>query len=256
MISHETLTPKHFCTLWIGIWTTWYFLAWFAPLIHARMSSSNYAINLENLNITSGSKTNLSGSVHITDTVGQTGSGQYGQLNSSGHVVRSGFQYFYSIIPFQFSLSNTMVELGELTPGSFSTGATTITVSSGGAGAYQVTAQENHPLTLIGGTATIPDTTCDASSCTESTAGVWTNTSAYGFGYRMSGQDVPAAFTPANSFRQFANSALNETPQIVMSSTSVGKNRSATVTYKAAISGSQAAGRYDNTITYVATPGY
>jgi len=36
----------------------------------------------------------------------------------------------------------------------------------------------------------------------------------------------------------------------------VGKNRIATVTYKINTSASQAAGRYHNVITYIATPTY
>lgn len=243
---------------WIGVWALWYALAWAVPAVSARMNSSNYAVSFENMNITSGSKTNLSGSYNVTDTVGQTGSGQYGQLGPGGsqRVVRSGFQYLYSIIPFQFSISNTLVDLGELTPGAFSTGTTTLTVSSGGAGAYQVTAQANKPLTLVGGSTTIPDTTCNSNDCSETTSGVWTSTSAYGFGYRMSGQDIPGDFSASDTFKQFADDSQNEAPQVVMSSSSVGKNRSATVTYKAVISGTQAAGRYENSITYVATPGY
>ena len=248
---------RAFWSVWLILWSAWYCVSWLAPAVKARMSSSNYAINFENINMTSGNKSNLSGSINVSDTVGQTASGQYGQLsdNPSSYVVRSGFQYLYSIIPFQFSISNTLVDLGELSPGAFSTGTTTLTVSSGGAGAYQVTAYENHPLTHTQGNATIPDTSCD-SSCSETTAATWTNASAAGFGYRMTGQDVPSAFTPANTFKQFANAAINEAPQIIMSATAVGRNRTSTVTYKAAISGSQAAGNYENTIVYIATPGY
>ena len=216
------------------------------------MSSSNYAVSFENLNMTSGEKS--SSSYNVTDTVGQNANGLYG---TTGYVVRAGFQYLYSIGKFQFTISNSDVAFGELTPNTFSTGSTTLSVSNGGAGGYQVTAYEDKPLTIQGGgSTTIPDTTCDAGGCSESISGTWTDATKHGFGYRMTGQDVPTDFSGANTFKQFANKLTNEVPQVVMSSLSVGKNRTATVTYKVSIPGSQAAGNYENSIVYIATPGY
>jgi hypothetical protein len=72
----------------------------------------------------------------------------------------------------------------------------------------------------------------------------------------MQGNDVPADFVDKRYYRQFADQSLNETPQAVMSSNNVGKNRSATITYTVKISATQAAGYYDNIISFVATPGF
>ncbi len=214
------------------------------------MNSDSYQIQFGNFNITSGKKS--SGSYTVTDTVGQTAPGQFGQ---NGFVVKSGFQYIYTIGTFAFSISNTLIDLGELTPGSFSTGSTVLTVSAKGAGGYTVTAYENAPLTRSTGGATIPDTTCD-SGCNQATATLWTNPTNVGFGYNMSGNDIPAAFINASYFKQFADYSSNEPPQVVMSSPSVGKNRQATVTFKATIGGNQTAGTYENKIVFIATPGY
>lgn len=217
----------------------------------ARMSSTSFVIQMGNLNMTSGEKS--SGTYTITDTVGQTAPGQY---SSAGYYVKAGFQYIYTIGTFSFSISNTAVNLGTLTTNQFSTGTTVLTVSAKGAGGYIVTASENNRLRTANQANNIPDTTCDSGTCTETTAAVWSTATNNGFGYNMTGNDIPAAFASSTYFKQFADQSLFESAQTIMSNTGVGKNRQATVTYKVSISGTQAAGLYENAITYIATPGY
>jgi len=215
------------------------------------MESDSYKLQFTNLNMTSGSKE--SSNYKILDTLGQTGPGQY---SSSGYYVKAGFPYIKTIIDFSFTISDLSIDFGTLTPSSFSTQTNTLTVSAGGAGGYSVTAIEDHPLKLQASSTTIPDTTCDAGTCDQTTAQVWTNTSKYGFGFNMTGNDIASDFTDAGYFRQFADLASAESPQTIMTSTDVGSNRTATVTYKANISASQAAGDYSNQVTYVAIPTY
>ncbi|MBI5151092.1 MAG: hypothetical protein HZA34_00800 [Candidatus Pacebacteria bacterium] len=235
----------------IGIVLGLIFFVFFLPKASANMSSNSFIIQFNNLNMTSGSKT--SSSYKVTDTVGQNAPGKYG---TTGYIVKAGFQYIYTIGNFSFSISNTMINFGLLTPNTFATGTTTLTVSAKGAGGYTVTTYENYPLKKIGTSATIADTTCNAGTCTEGTAGVWTDATKPGFGYNMTGSDIPAAFVDATYFKQFANYSQNEPPQTIMSNAGVVKNRQATVTYKVAVSGNQTAGNYENNITYIATPGY
>jgi hypothetical protein len=216
-----------------------------------RMESSSYKIRWPNLNMTSGSKS--SDNYNILDTVGQTAPGEY---DSAGFKVKAGFPYIKTIIPFSFTISDLSIDFGSLTPGVFSSQTNTLTVSSGGAGGYSVSASANHPLTLQSGAATIPDTTCNSGSCTETTAGIWNDTSKYGFGYNMNGHDIPAAFINSTYFKQFADASLSEAPQTVMSSTNVGTNRIATVTYKINVAPTQTAGDYENALTFIATPTY
>src|SRR3989344_628898 len=216
-----------------------------------RMESNSYKIRWPNLNMTSGSKS--SSNYNILDTLGQTAPGEY---DSTGFKVKAGFPYIKTIIPFSFTISDLSIDFGSLIPGSFATQINTLTVSSGGAGGYAVTAAQNNPLTVQSGAATIPDTTCDSDGCSETTAGVWTNTAKYGFGYNLSGNDVPAAFVGSTYFKQFADASQSETAQTVMSSANVGQNRTATVTYKVNVAATQTAGDYENNITYVATPSY
>ncbi|HAV15642.1 MAG TPA: hypothetical protein DCX25_04925 [Candidatus Pacebacteria bacterium] len=221
------------------------------PKAHGFMSSADYMIQFGNINMTSGTKTG--GPYKITDTVGQTAPGRYG---TTGYLVRAGFQYIYTIGTFSFSLSNYRIDFGLLSTNTFATATTGVTVSAKGAGGYIVTAYENAPLTKLGTAATIPNTTCNSGSCTYGTVGVWTDATKNGFGYTLSGNDIPAAFVDTTYFKPFADFSQNQPGQVIMSNAASGKNRYAVVTYKISVSGSQAAGDYENHIVYIATPGY
>lgn len=220
--------------------------------VHAqsKIISPNYIIQMPNFN--SGAGIPSSSGYKLDTTIGQTGAGLY---TSTGYLVRSGFQYIHSIIPFTFSMSNFLINFGTLLPDTPETLNSTLTVSAGGAGGYKVTAREIDYLKSTAGDI-IPDTTCDSSDCTESTAGVWTLSSTYGFGYNMGGDDVPSDFVNTTYFRHFANASQSQVDQVVMSSNNVTRESSATITYKVNISGTQEAGQYQNIILFTAIPSF
>lgn len=222
----------------------------FSPLVLAeeRIESTNYRITWPNLNMGAGSPGSTNYNLGVT--MGQLAPGLY---TSAGYTIRAGFQYIHSIIPFSFTISDLTIAFGTLSAGTPSTQTNDLTVSAGGAGGYQVSAVENNPLTSAAAS-TIPDTTCDGSDCDETSAGVWSQNTTYGFGFNMSGDDVPSDFTDSTYFRQFADASSAESAQVVMSSTDVGKSRQSTVTYKINVSTIQAAGTYENIITFVCTP--
>ena len=213
------------------------------------LNSDSYQIQMGNLNMGAGLPSSDSYKLGVTG--GQTAPGLY---SSTGYIVRAGFWYLKSIIPFSFTISDLTIDFGTLTPGTPKTLTNMLSVSAGGAGGYQVTASESALLTSPAGTATIPNTTCNGNgqTCNATTAQPWTNNSKYGFGYNMSGNDVPTTFVDSTYFRPFAQ-AFGAT---VMSNPKVGRNRVGTVTYKVNISGSQAAGDYENYIIFVATPSF
>ena len=219
-------------------------------LAQATIESPNYKIQMPNFN--SGAGIPSSSGYKLDTTIGQTAPGLY---SSTGYLVRSGFQYIHSIIPFSFSMSNFLINFGTLIPGSPSTLTSTLIVSSGGAGGYRVTTRETGTLQTTGGQS-IPDTTCDSGTCSESLAGIWSQATTYGFGYNMSGNDIPADFADSTYFRHFANASLSQTDQTVMSSANVGRDRTATMTYKVNISGVQPAGIYQNRILFTAIPSF
>ena len=216
----------------------------------AEVTSQNYIIQMPNLNTGAGLPT--SSNYNVSSTIGQTAAGLF---SSAGYRAKSGFQYIYSIIPFSFTISGTSINFGDLTAQVPVTVTQNLTVSSGGAGGYQVLASENNPLKVSSSGKTIPNTNCDT-GCTYGAAGVWNTTSKYGFGYNMSGTDVPSDFTDLTYYRPFADRSQSQSPQIVMSSIYVGRGRQSTVSYKVNISGIQAAGKYNNTIMYTAIPSY
>lgn len=232
-----------------------FFIPYSVPIASAfTMSNGNWIIEMGNLNSAAGKPSNSNFKLGVT--VGETGSGLYSGTN---YKVRAGFQYISSIIRFRFSISNLLIDFGTLTPTNPVKRTNTLTVSNGSAHGYAVTAYENHQLLIPASGALIPDTTCDTGLCTESTAASWPDTSilVYGFGYRcdnLSGSDCVTFAT--DNYKQFADNSKAETPQTVMSSLNVGKNRQSQITYKVNISGTQAAGRYSNAITYIATPTY
>lgn len=214
------------------------------------MTSDSYQIDWPNLNMGAGLPS--SSSYNLGVTTGQTAPGLY---ESTGYKVRAGFQYIHSIIPFTFTIDKIAVDFGSLTVGVGSTDTIGLEVSCGSAGGYSVTAQENNPLTSTA-QSTIPDTTCDPTdTCDESDAGTWTQSTTYGFGYSMSGTDVPSEFS-GGKYKRYADISQSEPPQVVMSGTNVGIGKTSTMTLKVNISGTQAAGVYENILTFIATPTY
>jgi len=231
----------------------WIFLFWnlsILPAAAANMSSSSYKVQWGNINLGSGRPTSTSYNLGIT--LGQNSPGLY---SSTGYKVRAGFQYIHSVIPFSFAISSLGMDFGSLTPGTPATVSNVLTVRAGGAGGYQVLAYENHPLRNRQATI-IADTSCDNNDCNESQAGVWQLATTLGFGFNMSGDDTPADFTDSSYFRQFADNSAGEQAQTVMASNSVTRQSQATVTYKINVAASQAAGRYENAIVFVAVPEY
>ena len=218
------------------------------------MRSSSYYIQFGNFNITSGEKD--SASYHLTDTVGGLAIGPYGQYGSSSYFIGSGFQYIYQVDYFTFNISKLLIDFGDLFYGSFNTDSHTISITTPGASGYKVYAFENQALKLVDGADEIRDTLCDASDCDETVAASWTDADNYGFGFNMSGDDVPTDFTNSNYYRQFANNNLGESMQTVMESDNVAIDKTATVTYKASPRGDQSSGTYETSIVFVAVPGY
>lgn len=223
------------------------------PVYADNMSSTSYKIQMGTIDV--GGQKQTSSSYRLTTSLGQSAAGEF---DSAGYTVKAGFQYLYSIIPFRFSVSNTNINLGSLLPSTPSTATTTLTVYFGAAGQYLVTAEELGTLRTFSGAYSIPDTVCNGGgqTCTATSSNVWNSSSAYGFGYNMSGNDVPADFTNNTYYRPFPDTTAAGSPATVMSSVNVGKNRQSTMTFKGNVSTTQTAGTYRTIIRFIATPSY
>ncbi|KKS62151.1 MAG: hypothetical protein UV30_C0022G0007 [Candidatus Collierbacteria bacterium GW2011_GWF1_42_50] len=204
-----------------------------SPVYADDLKSPTFEIQMSTINITGGAKSSTT--YKLTDTVGQTFQGQF---NSAG-------------------ISDLDINFGSLVPGIPSLLSNTLTVTTGSAFGYAVKAIEDHPLRRSDGVTTIPDTSCDlATPCLQADANVWGDNARFGFGYNMSGTDVNIAdFVNSTYYRPFPVENIDQ-PAIVMSKGGIATSSAATVTYKVNISGSQAAGTYQNAIQFIAIPAF
>lgn len=222
-----------------------------AACLAVRPARAAYQLRWTNLNLSSGPETSVSG--QTLDTSGQPATNEY---DSAGFQLKTGFASATTLTPFSFTISDLSIDFDSLSPGVFASLTNSLTVSSGGAEGYTVKAIADKPLTNNAGTATLADTTCDDNACSETTAGIWNSTAKFGFGYNMSGNDIPVTFAGPAYFKQFSNASLSETAQTVMSSATAADGRTATITYKINLPADQAGGDYENEITFIAAPSY
>lgn len=221
----------------------------YLPVLAIDMNSASYSIKFGNLNFGSGKET--SASYTLTNTMGQLAAQRFA---SAGYIVKAGFQYIYPFTPFSFTVSKRILSLGSLTPNVFSSDSTTLTITNTTANGYQVSAITKTALNTITGNS-IPRTNCD-SGCTISSSGTWNTATNNGWGYSMSGTDIPTDFTTGTKYRPFANTTLGESPITVMSSANVGKNKQSIMVITASVAGTQPSGQYFTVINFVATPKY
>lgn len=220
----------------------------------AEMKSGQYRLNTGSYNI-SNDKINTDNKtwqkVSTDSALGFT---------DTGFISHIGFPYTKTVLPFGLAISNTTFDFGGITMGGKPNPlpASTLSVAAAGAAGFQVLASQNHPLTIIKGSTTIADTTCDNpdDTCSETIAKPWTDNSQYGFGYNLSGQDIPKDFLGPTYFRHFSDESNQEEPAVVMSSINPDRTSEATITYKVLVPAIQASGIYDNVVTFLAVPGY
>lgn len=230
----------------------------FSPVSHAfTMSNLLYILEFGNLN--SGAGIATGGTRKLISTIGETGAGQFIGTN---YQLCAGFyggvencQTATQAITFTFSISQTLIDFGTLEPNNPVSRTNTLSINTNSIYGYSISAIEDHSLSIPNSSTLIPDTTCDNGQCTNSLASLWVNALTYGFGFRCDnvvGTDCASDFSSANTFRPFASTKNNQTPQILASGTSGQKTSQ--VTYKVNISGTQAPGLYSNNISFIATP--
>lgn len=176
------------------------------------------------------------------------------QFNSTGLLVKSDSQSTNDT-PFRIIIEQSLLSFKDTTPNTPSIEASLISVA-GGRTIYQVLMSEADELKKLSGES-IPDTICNTNKkCTAAIAAPWESISSYGFGYSLSGQDIPTDFQNTKYFRAFANSKKKARPAIIMKATDKSDERHATITAKTIVSAVQADGTYESIINYLAVPGY
>jgi hypothetical protein len=146
----------------------------------------------------------------------------------------------------------TSVPFGTISANSFYQGCQDLVVSTNAGNGYSVTVQESSAMRTVDGRLSIPDTTCDGGTCTESVAAAWTNATKNGLGHTCFNQlnhDCNAAYSSGTNFRQAANLSAGETAQSVMSS-STAATATGRVKYRLSAGSAQPAGTYTTIISY------
>lgn len=151
----------------------------------------------------------------------------------------------------------TAVSFGSVSIAAFNSIAQMLSIVTNAPSGYAITTFANNQLTVIGGSTTIPPTTCDSGPCTTTSEQVWSNATNYGFGYSLEnlGSAVGATFVGTNvsqkarPFPVGASSAVT----IIKNTSTPTQTESYYVCYRLNPSTTQQAGTYENKITYTAT---
>lgn len=156
----------------------------------------------------------------------------------------------------QVSTTGNAVPFGTVSPNTFYQGCQDIAVSTNAPGGYSLSVQESYAMRTASGGYTIPDTTCNAGTCTHVTAASWTDPNKNGYGhtcYNQSMHDCDASYgTGADSgkyFRQFASMSDGDTAQAIMAS-STPAIATGRIKHRLSAPSSAAAGTYTTMIMY------
>jgi hypothetical protein len=190
-------------------------------------------------------------SYHMIDTGGQIGVQVY---ESQNYKIMAGFGYYYSLIPFSFTIdSPTQFNFEELESGTPQMAYTDLMVTSGAAHGYVVTVYQTHQLEKTGMAGYyIEDTVGDNEDVTHTQEGMWEFNTTYGFGYRLNNlEGTDAVFT--TGYRRFADISEGEEPQVIMQNSGVTRDSAVRLHYKINVKPLQEAGYYSNSIIYRCT---
>jgi hypothetical protein len=159
------------------------------------------------------------------------------------------------------TISQTTINYGILTPTNPSLRIVEISIGKTISG-IQVFTYEDHPLTWTTQDTektTIPDTSCDNGSCSQSIAAPWDRTTTYGFGYRCDSSEsniCDKQFNESKDYRRYLSESGQEAMVSLLITQTNEKKVKATITNKINISATQTTGNYNNTITYLAIPNF
>ena len=220
--------------------------------------------NVDNAVDSTYGKTAVIESVRVTATVDPTISFSISGIASAANPCGTGATNQTDVDTTTGTNAPLAVPFGTMSLNTFKDAAHQLVVSTNAASGYVVTAQENDQLGKDGGTTPfIPDTDGDNGLADENTTDTWdTPTGNPGFGYTLksiAGATVPFTTTGASfNVRRFASVADPDSPLVetIMSNTTVVDSDTANVCYRLTIDATQAAGDYENQITYTATASF
>jgi len=240
----------------IGFWITgllgYLFVGLFLSSANAQtMSNDNYIIKMQGFNPTA--------EINV-DKKPTTNNLSPNILEGTNFKVEMGIENLTSAYPFSILLSSNILDFGTLSPTNPIIRTIDLSTNSEAVYGYSIIVFENESLmaTSSADKTFIPDATCDNGECSTENSSEWTNALTYGFGYRcdnVTGADCNNSFTKVNSYKQFPNITNNDNPQSIMAGVG-SKTKTARISYKINIPGTQAQGIYNNIITYIGVPNF
>ena len=148
------------------------------------------------------------------------------------------------------------VDFGSLNLSAFNNLAQFIQCTTNAPNGYTIQTFQSGRLTMLGTTTTIPDTNCQGSSCSYSTAGAWTANTNSGFGYSLQVGTTSAGavlgITTTGHYKAFGNGYPQAQTILSRPNTPTGTD-SAYICYRITVSNIQPAGTYQNEINFIAT---
>jgi hypothetical protein len=155
--------------------------------------------------------------------------------------------------PFVASISAQFEDFGIVIAGEPLLRDTSLSVFPGASAGFQLSTFENQEPSATISSSLVPDTTCDNGACDETIAALWNDPLTYGFGYRCQINDTSCTsdFSPAGSYKQFANLKKGEQPQPVFSAQG---NSQFDILYKLNIPQTDTGNVYQNTVYYIFSP--
>lgn len=150
----------------------------------------------------------------------------------------------------------TAVSFGSLSGNAFNNLGQRLSALTNSNGGYVVTVFEETKLRNLTTGVTIPDTTCDAGTCTYTTAQPWTTDNTHSkWGYTLQNLSVgitSTTFTYTNGYKAFGVGFAQAQP-IMTNPGTPSTTEQAFICYRLTAANSQQAGSYENKLTYTAT---
>lgn len=198
----------------------------------ALMSSENYQLQVDTVDV--GGDLVNSTNYQISGSFGEAPGVHDTQSTSTNYIVEAGFQAAASGVALSATLSANSVSLSSLSISAVNSASQTLTITTNSPTGYTTTISEDG--NLRSGSEDINDVTDGA---------VTTGSEEYGFG-------TSGAAGQFNS----TDTAITGASKTVATTSTIAINEQTAINYKAAISGTTAAGSYSHTITFTTTANY
>lgn len=156
----------------------------------------------------------------------------------------------YGKLPLGLSLSQEILDFGNIASGEPVTRNHTLSVFSPSERRYSIFLYQDSGLTSKSNTQ-IPNTSCDSGSCTSILADTWNLPLTYGFGYTCENKETCVSSFQDDYYRRLASASQSEAPAEIITSV---KNTKTNMLFKLNIAPTQNREVYSNTIYYLLTP--